>query len=99
MKFVHLEISTDESIFYRQGVFKGEDDLLIFSLDDFLKFRNELNEYINEAMGIVNDSKNNRSRHGPAMDSQRILNWIKKMEMEIEKLDQTDIQKNLISYK
>ncbi|MCK9150602.1 hypothetical protein [Methanobacterium alcaliphilum] len=99
MKFICLTMSYDEAIFYRQGVFTGEDDLLIFSLDDFLKFREYMKEYLGETLKIVDVSKNNSSRHGPGVDAQRIINWIKKMEIEIEKLNQTDIQKNLSSYK
>jgi hypothetical protein len=99
LKSLRLKISDDETVFYRQGIFKGDDDLLIFSLDDFLKFKEELNNYLTEIMEIVEDSRNKRSKHGPTVDAQRILNWIKKMEAEIEQLDQTDVQKNLNAYK
>lgn len=99
MKSVKLEMSDDELLFFRQGVFQADDELVVFSLEEFLKFKRRLKKYLREANQIVDENRNNQSKHGPTVDAQRILNWIKKAEEEIEKLNQTDIQKDLFSYK
>lgn len=99
MKSLKLEISDDELLFFKYGIFKAEDELLVFSLEEFLKFKRSLKKYLKETNKIIEDSKNNQSQHGPSVDAQRILNWIKKAEEEIEKLNKTDIQKDLFSYK
>lgn len=99
MKSIRIKMSRDEAVFFRQGVFSGEEELLIFSLDDFLEFKMEMDKFLKEALQIVKNSQNKKSRHGPAVDAQRILNWIKKVESELEALDQTDVQKNLNYYK
>lgn len=97
MKSVKLEMSDDELLFFRQGVFKADDEIVVFSLEDFLKFRMALKKYLREANQIVDDSKNRKSQHGASVDAQRILNWIKMAEEEIEKLNKTDVQKDLFS--
>ncbi|MDP3034991.1 MAG: hypothetical protein Q8M97_07785 [Methanobacteriaceae archaeon] len=51
------------------------------------------------ALKVSHDSVNNRSKNSPSTDALRIYNWIKIMESEIEKMDKTDIQKNLLSFK
>jgi hypothetical protein len=97
MKSVKLEMSEDELLFFRQGVFKADDEIVVFSLEEFLKFRRALKKYLREANQIVEYSRNNKSSHGATVDAQRILNWVKKAEEEIKKLDKTDVQKDLFS--
>lgn len=97
MKSVKLEMYDDELLFFRQGVFRADDEIVVFSLEEFLKFRRALKKYLREANQIVEDSKNGKSSHGATVDAQRILNWVKKAEEEIEKLDKTDVQKDLFS--
>jgi ketopantoate hydroxymethyltransferase len=99
MKLVKIKISHDEAVFYRQGVFTGCDDLVIFPMEDFLSFHNNLKDCLNNAMNIVEDSRNHQSKHGAINDAQRIINWLKLVDQEIEKLNKTDVQKNLLSYK
>lgn len=99
MKSLKLEIVDDDLLFFKHGVFKVDDELVVFSLDEYSKFKKVMMKYLMEANQIVEESRNNKSQHGPTVDAQRILNWIRKTEEEIEKLNQTDIQKDLLSYK
>ncbi|MDP1551483.1 MAG: hypothetical protein Q8M06_00520 [Methanobacteriaceae archaeon] len=98
MKSIRMKMADDELIFFGQGVFKGDEDLIVFSLEEFLIFRRQLKRALREANWIVENSRNNKSGHGPTVDAQRILNFINKMEDEIERLYETDVQKNLKSY-
>ncbi len=99
MKSVKLQLKNDELVFHRQSIFQEGDELVVFSLKEFLKFQLNLKKCMENALKVSNDSVNNRSKNSPSTDALRIYNWIKIMESEIEKMDKTDIQKNLLSFK
>lgn len=99
MRSVKLQLKNDELVFHRQSIFQEGDELVVFSLKEFLKFQLELKKCMENALKVSHDSVNNRSKNSPSTDALRIYNWIKIMESEIEKMDKTDIQKNLLSFK
>lgn len=41
-------MSDDELLFFSQGVFKANDELIVFSLEEFLKFRQDLKKYLDD---------------------------------------------------
>ncbi len=99
MKSVKLQLKDDELVFHQQSIFQEGDELVVFSLKEFLKFQLELKKCLENALKVSKDSVNNKSKNSPSTDALRIYNWIKIMESEIEKMDKTDIQKNLLSFK
>lgn len=99
MKSVKLKLKNDDLFFHRQSIFEEGDKLVVFSLKEFLKFQLELKKCMENALKVSYDSINNRTKNSPSTDALRIYNWIKIMESEIEKMDKTDIQKNLLSFK
>ncbi|MBU4608519.1 MAG: hypothetical protein KKA38_08470 [Euryarchaeota archaeon] len=96
MKSLKMKKPEDEVILYSHGVFNLDEELLVFSLKDFLIFQGDVQESLDHALEIVNDSRNNNSSHGPRVDAQRTLNWIKKTEENLQKIKKDDGQKRLI---
>ncbi len=99
MKSVKIKLKKDEMVFHQQSVFQEGDEMVIFSLDEFLKFQLELKKCLEHVLTIAEDCSSQKSKNVPSTDALRMLNWIKKMEEEINKMDKTDIQKNLWSFK
>jgi hypothetical protein len=99
MKSVKLKLKNDELVFHQQSIFQEGDEMVVFSEKEFLKFQLDMKNCIENALKVSNDSINNKSKNSPSTDALRIYNWIKLMENEIRKMDKTDIQKNLSSFK
>ncbi|QUH24206.1 hypothetical protein HYG87_10780 [Methanobacterium alkalithermotolerans] len=95
-KSLKLKKPEDEVILYRHGVFSHDEELVVFSLKDFLIFQEDVKKSLDHALEIVNDSRNNMSTHGPRVDAQRTLNWIKKTQENLQKIKKDDGQKRLI---
>ncbi|GAB6056853.1 hypothetical protein JCM15415_21810 [Methanobacterium movens] len=96
MKSIKIKNPEDEVILYSHGVFNHDEELVVFSLKDFLIFQGDVKKSLEAAMEIVNDSRNNNSTHGPRVDAQRTLNWIKKTQGNLKKIKKDDGQKFLI---
>lgn len=86
-------------VFHQQSVFQEGDEMVIFSLEEFLKFQLEIKKCLERTLSIAEDCSSQKSKNVPSTDALCILNWIKKMEEELNKMDKTDIQKNLWSFK
>lgn len=99
MKKVKIKLEEGEISFHKQSVFENGDELVVFSVEEFVKFYQELKECLDNALSIADDSLKQKSGNVPSTDALRIYNWIKKMEDNLETLDKTDIQKNLCSFK
>ncbi|GAB6056597.1 hypothetical protein JCM15415_19130 [Methanobacterium movens] len=96
MKSLKMKKPEDEVILYHHGVFRPHEELVVFSLKDFLIFQGDVQKSLEAAREIVHDSRNNNSVHGPRVDAQRTLNWIKKTEENLQKIKKDDGQKQLI---
>lgn len=98
MKFVKLKLKENEEVFQRQSLFNEGDELVVFSLEEFLKFKSDLEECLKTALDISKKSLNNKSNNSPSTDALRVNNWIKILEAKVDRLDKTDIQKNLLTF-
>ena len=96
MKSLKIKKPEDEVILYGHGVFDHDEELVVFSLKDFLIFQGDVQKSLEAALEIVHDSRNNNSTHGPRVDAQRTLNWIKKSQENLRKIKKDDGQKRLI---
>ena len=96
MKSLKIKKPEDEVILYNHGVFRPHEELVVFSLKDFLIFQEDVQKSLDHALEIVYDSRNNMSTHGPRVDAQRTLNWIKKTEGNLQKIKRDDGQNRLI---
>ena len=94
-----IQLKENEMVFHQQGVFQEGDEMVIFSLEEFLKFQLELKKCLEHVLNIAEDCSSQKSKNVPSTDALRIYNWIIKMEEKINKMDKTDIQKNLWSFK
>lgn len=99
MKSVKLKLKNDELVFHQQSIFQEGDELVVFSEKEFLKFQWSMKKYIENAIKLSKNSISNRSKNSHSTDALRIYNWIKVMENKMEKMDKTDIQKNLLPFK
>lgn len=99
MKSVKIKLVEDEIVFHQQSVFQEGDEMVVFSLKEFLKFQLEIKKCLEHTLSIAKDCSNQKSKNVPSTDALRMLNWINKIEAEINKMDKTDIQKNLCSFK
>ncbi len=96
MKSLKMKKPDDELMLYHHGVFPADEEILVFSLKDFLIFQGDVQKSLEAALEIVEDSRNNNSTHGPRVDAQRTLNWIKKTQENLQKIKKDDGQKFLI---
>ena len=85
-------------VFHQQSVFQEGEEMVIFSLGEFLKFQLEIKKCLEHTLSIAEDCSSRKSKNVPSTDALRMLNWIKKIEAELNKMDKTDIQKNLWSF-
>ncbi|MBU4535254.1 MAG: hypothetical protein KKF16_05425 [Euryarchaeota archaeon] len=96
MKSIKIKNPEDEVILYSHGVFRADEELVVFSLKDFLIFQEDVKKSLEATREIIQDSRNNNSTHGPRVDAQRTLNWIKMTQENLQKIKKDDGQKRLI---
>ncbi len=97
MKTLIRKIPPNEAMLYGQGVFTEKEELILLSLTEFSKWQVNLKYSLNEALEIVEESAQNKSKHGPQVDARRILNWIRKTRASLEIMENRKQEKK-ISY-
>lgn len=98
MKTVIRKAPPDEETLYSQGIFTKEEELILFSVSEFSKWQEDFKNCLKEALEIVEESEKNKSRHGPRVDTQRIVNWIRKSRASLAIMENRKQEKKISSF-
>lgn len=93
MRSLRTRFTFNEDFILKQSIFR-EEDLVIFQVDEFKVFKSEVESSIRLAIELVRDAPQDEI----ASRAERLESLLREVEIAIDGLDKTEIQKDLGDY-
>jgi hypothetical protein len=96
MRLSVIKYLESETIFYNPGVFKKDEDLIIFPFKEFDKFYNEMVHSLNVIKDMIKNSQASKTTNSPNLS--HMEDWINLIQEDMDFLIKFDVQTTLNSF-